>query len=82
MNKQEMVSLLKKSVCRVKFIKADKSEREMLCTLLDEYIGVESAGRSVPNDEVVTVWDMDKDAWRAFRVDRVLEGPVPIMYKL
>lgn len=81
MNKQEVVALLKTNVCKVVFEKADKSVREMICTLKDEHIKIESAGRSVPaNDLVVTVWDMEKDEWRAFRMDRLISGPEVVEY--
>ena len=72
MEKQDVVDLLRKHVCNIKFIKADGSERLMVGTLLDAGIGRESAGKRKETPDVVTVWDMEKDDWRAFRMDRLL----------
>jgi hypothetical protein len=80
MLKQEIVSILTKNVCKVTFEKADGSLRDMICTLNFDLIPIQIAGTSKPNDEVVTVWDMEKEDWRAFRVDRLVSTPEPIAY--
>jgi len=72
LTKSEITDMLSNHVCKIHFVKADGSERFMLGTLLDTYIQVESAGKSKPNEEVVTVWDCEKDSWRAFRIDRLI----------
>lgn len=72
LTKSEITNMLRDRVCKIHFVKADGTERFMLGTLLDTYIQVESAGEAKPNDEVVTLWDCEKDAWRAFRIDRLI----------
>lgn len=80
MLKHEIVNILQQGVCRVTFEKADGSLRDMVCTLNFDLIPIQIAGTSKPNDEVVTVWDMEKEDWRAFRVDRLVSAPEPIAY--
>jgi hypothetical protein len=73
----ELVSQLKKGKGRITFMKMDGTERVMECTLqqdllpdqmdVEEYISERRA-----NDEVLAVWDLEKDAWRSFRLDRVV----------
>lgn len=75
MNKDFVVAMLKTDVCRVVFTKADKSERVMNCTLRNEYIGIESAGKGVEKPDLVVCWDVDKQEWRSFRLDRMISGP-------
>jgi hypothetical protein len=80
MNKQEIVEILRSNVCKITFEKADKSVREMLCTLKEEHIMIESAGTGKYSEKVVTVWDVEKQDWRAFRIDRLIDGPIPVEY--
>jgi hypothetical protein len=66
---------LRKSVAKVVFNKTDGSEREMNCTLMEEYIPQkEDSVRHVPrsdNDNVLAVWDIDNKGWRSFRLDSI-----------
>ena len=77
-SKSELKENLAKCVANVKFNKADGSVREMLCTLMSDYLPtVEPLDESpkVPrkdNDDVLAVWDMDKKAWRSFRLDSII----------
>lgn len=69
--------LLSHNVLEVTFTKADGSERVMLASTNSMYIPkTESkAKKSVdrpPNDELVTVRDLTKKAWRSFRFDSLL----------
>ncbi len=75
MNKDFVVAMLKMDVCKVTFKKADDSIREMICTLKDDYITVESAGKSMDKPDLVVCWDVEKEAWRSFRLDRLISGP-------
>lgn len=78
MTREQIIDTLKAYVCKIKFEKADGSIRDMICTLKNEYILVESAGTRVPNPEIITVWDIQKEAWRSFRLDRLIEGPAVV----
>ena len=59
----------------VTFTKKDGTERVMKCTLKEEYIPVEHRPKQnsdrKPNPETMAVWDMDKNAWRSFRLESV-----------
>lgn len=77
-------SLLQKQPITVTFIKADGTERAMLCTLDHSQIpettikpkpedGVvrESKQRKQPDPHSIRVFDLDKKEWRSFRFDRL-----------
>ena len=75
----ELKELLKQGAVTVKFKKADGSDRFMLCTLVPDLLpsrelleGVVSPVRKV-NDEVYIVYDLEKQAWRSFRLDSVID---------
>ena len=76
MHKNDLVALLEKQIVRLKFKKVDGSERTMNCTLKNDvvvpYFSNSSTSKMV-NDNVVPVWDVDKNAWRSFRMDSVVE---------
>lgn len=71
--KEELQEQLKTGPQIVTFTKADGTERVMRCTLNESYLPLqeEKETKRKPNDEVVPVWDLDKNAWRSFRVDSV-----------
>ena len=74
--KESIRSQLQHSVMNVKFIKNDGSVREMICTLLESLAipyEKKTDKQKPENDEVLAVWDMDKDAWRAVRYDAIKE---------
>lgn len=70
---EEVKAGLKSSIARVKFIKADGTVREMVCTLMPEFLPEHEEGKRTKavNEEVVSVWDMKKNAWRSFRLDSI-----------
>lgn len=74
-DKAELKENLSKCVAEVKFTKADGSERKMLCTLIDKYLPevsprpLEEARKE--NNSVLAVWDIEKEAWRSFRLDSI-----------
>ena len=75
-NRGDLVAGLKKSKARVIFNKIDGTQRIMVCTLqqsqlpdqidVEEYISERRA-----NEEVLAVWDLEKNAWRSFRIDKI-----------
>ena len=79
MQKSDIVSTLKTSICDVKFTKVNGEERLMRCTLKEDLLpepvasDTEINRNRKPNDSVQVVWDLDKKAWRSFRIDSVLE---------
>jgi hypothetical protein len=60
---------------KIKFLKKDSTMRDMRCTLGAGYLPVteEKEVKRKENPEVLAVWDMDKDAWRAVRYDAIKE---------
>ena len=75
--KQELKDLLKKKIVNVTFVKTDKTERKMLCTLKEEVLPVaeskEPKRAKKDNNNVLAVWDLQKEAFRSFRVDSVTD---------
>ena len=78
MNKDyySLIEYLRANIVNVKFEKADGTMRDMMCTLNEKYLPEqkdleEAIQEKEPNKEVVAVWDLEKEAWRSFRLDRV-----------
>lgn len=70
--------LLKSDIVEVNFTKVDGTERIMKCTLDPGYIAthteiVENTKNDrVPNEEVLVVFDTEKNAWRSMRVESII----------
>jgi hypothetical protein len=75
MNQAQLSELLKNNVMTVTFTKVDGTERTMRCTLLPEYLPPETGGKQMLTEGVVrnnlSVWDVDANGWRSFRVDSI-----------
>lgn len=74
--KNNIVHMLQNNVVTVKFQKVDGSERIMKCTLLPEYLPASSnTGTKVLLQEDasnnISVWDVEMNGWRSFRVNSV-----------
>lgn len=76
--KENIAAMLRDSVVTVTFTKVDGSERVMKCTLMSEYVPntVNSASNQVllqesGNDANISVWDVEANGWRSFRVNSV-----------
>lgn len=73
-------SKLQEKIMKIRFEKADGSVREMLCTLLPECLPEWAKPQSdslkesqaMKNMDVLPVFDLEKDAWRSFRIDSVI----------
>lgn len=79
-SKEELIKLLKQKVVTVKFKKKDDSIRKMVCTLSEDYlpepdevIEGQVKKKKKENPNTLPVWDLEKLAWRSFRVDSVVE---------
>ena len=73
-----MMEMLQKSQCRVIFTKLNGEERNMICTLKDHVIPkatkdpiTQKKVRDL-NEEVLAVWDVNKEGWRSFRISNVV----------
>ena len=77
LSKTELKEHLSKYVAEITFNKVDGSVRKMHCTLMADYVPhvvSEEQVAHVPrvqNDEVLAVWDLDKQGWRSFRLDSI-----------
>ena len=68
-----LIDMLKDSVCEVTFEKANGELRTMICTKIEDYIEYEFKGQSRPEPkDCVTVWDIEKLAFRRFKPSKVL----------
>lgn len=77
-NRDEMIEQLRQRNCRVIFKKVNGEERDMICTLQEDVLPAATKDpitqkkvREV-NPEVLAVWDVNKEAFRSFRVDNVI----------
>jgi len=83
--KDSLTEFLKKNIVKITFQKQDGTLRVMLCTLHPDLLPditesketVDAEGftkkkrTKKPNPEVLPVYDLEKKAWRSFRIDSV-----------
>ena len=77
---EEMLGDLQEGKCEIIFQKVDGSMRHMSCTLNPSFVPnpnqkVRMSNAPIKHQEmpnVIPVWDLEKMAWRSFRVDSVL----------
>lgn len=78
--KEKLKQLLQKNVLEIKFKKIDGSERVMNCSLQQEIIPIsenKTPKKVKPeNENVLAVWDLEKNAFRSFRVDSLIDYSV------
>jgi hypothetical protein len=71
-----LVEKLENHVCVISFVKLDGTLRKMRCTLREEYLPKRENSRllseSRENQNVLPVWDLEANEWRAFHKDRVV----------
>lgn len=72
----ELKKTLQESWVRVEFTKVDGTHRSMLCTknfvdIPDEHKPA-GAGKK-PNESVISVFDLEKQAWRSIRIDNIIK---------
>jgi sensor histidine kinase regulating citrate/malate metabolism len=81
-----LIGVLNNGAAKVTFIKKDGTERAINCTLKEDLtVRQEKKTDTVKtvNEEVLPVFDIDKQEWRSFRLDSVrqinftLSGEVP-----
>ena len=74
LTRNEIIEALQVGNCIVKFTKVNGEVREMPCTLREDIVPkYERKTEKKPNDSVLSVWCLDRQAWRSFRVDSVQE---------
>jgi len=75
--KQRILQQLHTGVAQVVFTKRDGTQRQMHCTLHENFMPVSAKDSSnqtrKENPDVQRVWDVDKKAWRSFRWDSLVD---------
>jgi len=78
--REQIVEQLKTAECVVTFTKVNGERREMPCTLQEDRLPPATKDEPLTqkrvreiNPEVVSVWCTDKQSWRSFRVENVIE---------
>lgn len=73
--REALTNFLLTEVVTVNFTKTNGEERVMRCTLNPAYINDKYEKKTErtkkQNEEVMSVWDFDKQEWRSFRIDSV-----------
>lgn len=77
--KKQVIKSLLKSHCEVTFTKVDGTIRTMPCTLKTESIPAEGfpilkegSKPKKDNPETISVWCLDKQSWRSFRIENII----------
>lgn len=72
--------LLELGPVELKFKKKDGSIRDMLATTCPDLIPEhgKSSGASRQMEDYIPVWDLEKEAWRAFKPSTLIEEPVAL----
>ncbi len=75
LTKDKLKSLLEENVLSVLFKKKDGTNRLMLCTLKEDKLPkVEiKESKKASNSNTLPVWDLEKNEFRSFRIDSILE---------
>lgn len=79
-DKYTLKETLRDGVFTVVFEKVDGTERKMQCTLNAELMPAQllteqqnSAKIRNENDDLLSVWDVEKNGWRSFHISKVKE---------
>jgi len=75
LSKTNIINMLNSGIVNVKFTKTDGSERDMKCTLMEAMVKPherKTDREKKLNDNIISVWDVDKEAWRSFRYDSII----------
>jgi hypothetical protein len=76
LTRNEIIETLQTHKCIIKFTKINGEVREMPCTLREDIVPKydhKTERSKKPNDQVLSVWCLDKNEWRSFRVNSLLE---------
>ena len=72
---KSLLENLQEHICIVSFTKINGEMRKMRCTLRNDILPKvepkENAKSRKVNESVLSVWDVEKNDWRAFRLDSV-----------
>ena len=79
-DKENLKQALQQTVGTVVFTKNDGTERTLRCTLQESFLPVsdkkESTTVKKENPDVLSVWDVEAQGWRSFRIDSILSTEI------
>lgn len=81
-DRKQLINDLRQTVAEVRFHKVDGTLRIMNCTLQSRYLPerdpakVNETVEREQNEKLLTVWDVDHQAWRSFHLDKVVSCQV------
>lgn len=73
---EQIKEMLHAGPCMVQFTKVDGTKRYMKCTLSEALVPPSDPTKvktKKHNPDVLPVWDLEKEDWRSFRYDTLLE---------
>ena len=78
--KQQLREMFHHNIVNVDFEKIDGTERKLRATLMPQYLPPKDIGKLLveqgnraENNDVLSVWSLDDNGWRSFRVKNVFE---------
>lgn len=79
-NRTDILAILHEDVCEIVFTKANGENRNMWCTLKADLLPPRPKAETDDaletkrkmNDENICVWDLEKEAWRSFKVESLI----------
>lgn len=79
--KEAIIAKLRNHTIKVQFTKTDGSDRTMTCTLQEKLIPTPkeadpSKKTKKVNESSVVVWDLEKQAFRSFKIDSLKEWEI------
>lgn len=85
--REDMVAVLRENICVFNFTKADGTQRNMLCTLISDYLPErpvleENSAPVKPrkrNPDNIVVWDVDIGDWRSFNIRSVTKWGIAMI---
>lgn len=86
-NRDTLLADLRENVIEVMFDKVNGQPRIMRCTLMTEFLKNYNEQADVnyhtANPDVLAVWDLDQQGWRAFRIDsvRMVQSLDPLLFR-
>ena len=77
--KNDLSELLRNGKLEVSFIKKDGTGRVMMCSLEEKYLPAmmeDAETVTKDNPDVLSVWDIDNNGWRSFRINSIVSVKV------
>ena len=75
--KTKLKDILKQNVVSISFKKIDGTDRKMLCSLKEDILPAiepkELTKKKADNENILSVWDLEKSAFRSFRIDSLID---------